>query len=46
MAKTTRTYGNPVFPENHAAWAPVEDLEGIAEEVTLAVDPVTGATPG
>jgi hypothetical protein len=42
MAKTTRTYWNPVLPENHAAWAPVEGLEGIAEEVTLAVDPVTG----
>jgi hypothetical protein len=42
MAKTTRTYWNPLLPENHAAWAPVEGLEGIAEEVTLAVDPVTG----
>jgi hypothetical protein len=42
MAKTTRTYWNPVLPENHAAWAPVEGFEGIAEEVTLAVDTVTG----
>jgi hypothetical protein len=42
MAKTTRTYWNPVLPENHAAWAPVDGLEGVAEEVTLAVDTVTG----
>ena len=42
MAKTTRTYWNPLLPENYAEWAPVEGLEGVAEELTLSVDTVTG----
>ena len=42
MAKTTRTYWNPTLAENHSEWAPVAGLEGIAEELTLAIDEKTG----
>ena len=42
MAKTTRTYWNPTLAENRSGWAPVAGLEGIAEEVTLAIDEESG----
>ena len=42
MPKTTRTYWNPLSPEHGADWQPIEGLEGIAEELTLAIDEQTG----
>lgn len=42
MPKTTVTYWNPLSPESGKEWKPVEGLEGIAEELTLAIDEDTG----
>jgi hypothetical protein len=42
MPKTTETYWNPLLPENTRRWTPVSGLEGLAEEVTLALDGQTG----
>lgn len=38
MPKSTRTYWNPLSVEHHEEWQAVEGLEGIAEELTLAID--------
>ena len=42
MSKTTATYWNPLSPENRKEWKPVEGLESMAEEITLAIDKDTG----
>lgn len=42
MSKSTATYWNPLSSENQPSWTPVEGLEGMAEEVTLALDEETG----
>jgi ChrR Cupin-like domain len=42
MAKSTTTYWNPLSPEQHDRWAPIEGLVGIAEELTLSIDPASG----
>ena len=42
MAKTTASYWNPLRPEHQDRWQPVRGLEGIAEELTLSIDPGTG----
>ncbi len=42
MSKTTAPYWNPLAPENRGEWQPVEGLEGMAEEITLAIDEDTG----
>lgn len=42
MAKTTVTYWNALSPDSQAKWTPVKGLEGMAEEVTLSIDEVTG----
>ena len=42
MAKSTASYWNPLTAENRRGWVPVEGLEGIAEELTLSIDPATG----
>lgn len=42
MAKTTMTYWNPLEPESQTKWKTVEGLDGIAEELTLSIDPETG----
>lgn len=42
MPKTTETYWSPLLPENKQRWTPVAGMEGVAEEVTLAVDEATG----
>ncbi len=42
MSKTTAPYWNPLAPQNRSAWQPVEGLEGMAEEITLAIDEDTG----
>ena len=38
MPKTTRTYWNPLADEHRDDWQPIEGLEGMAEELTLAID--------
>lgn len=40
--KSTITYWNTLAPENQGRWTPIKGLEGIAEEVTLSIDPVSG----
>lgn len=42
MAKSTTTYWNPLRPESRTRWTPIAGLEGMAEELTLSIDPVTG----
>jgi hypothetical protein len=42
MPKSTRTYWNPLVPDNADRWTPVTGLEDLVEEVTLAVDADTG----
>ena len=42
MAKTTKTYWNPLLVENEKLWRPIEGLEEVAEELTLAIDHETG----
>ena len=42
MGKTTATYWNPLATESDALWRPVAGVQGIAEELTLSEDPVTG----
>jgi hypothetical protein len=42
MSKTTAPYWNPLAPDNRSEWQPVEGLEGMAEEITLAIDENTG----
>lgn len=42
MAKSTTTYWNALTPENRGCWTPIQGLEGMAEELTLSIDPVTG----
>ena len=42
MAKSTMTYWNPLRPEQRDQWTPVAGLAGIAEELTLSIDPDTG----
>lgn len=41
MSKTTTTYWNVLAPENVHRWETVADSTGI-EQITLAIDPVTG----
>jgi hypothetical protein len=41
MPKDTATYWNPLSQEARHRWTPVAGLEGIVEEVTLSMDPVT-----
>ena len=42
MAKTTARYWNPLLPEHVGDWQPIAGLEGVAEELTLSMDPETG----
>ena len=42
MPKTTQTYWNPLLPANSRYWKPVEGMEEVAEELTLAIDEETG----
>jgi hypothetical protein len=42
MAKSTTTYWNPFVSDNRGHWTPVSGLEGMVEELTLSMDPVTG----
>ncbi|MGF1575430.1 MAG: cupin domain-containing protein [Cyanophyceae cyanobacterium] len=40
MAKSTIAYWNTLSPDQ--AWDPIAGLEGVAEELTLSIDPVSG----
>lgn len=42
MPKSTAIYWNPLLPANAGSWTPVKGLEGMAEELTLSVDPDSG----
>ena len=41
MPKTTQTDWSPLSAEHHSNWQPIEGLEGVAEELTLAIDEET-----
>lgn len=40
--KSTVSYWNPLAFESQDRWMPIEGLEGMAEELTLSFDQVTG----
>ncbi len=42
MAKSTVTYWNALRPESQERWTPVAGLDGMAEELTLSMDSLTG----
>ncbi len=42
MSKSTATYWNSLRDENRHLWTTVAGLEGMAEELTLSLDPETG----
>ena len=42
MTKSTATYWNPLVSESRESWTPIEGLEGMAEELTLSIDQITG----
>ena len=42
MSKSTTTYWNALSPENRERWISIKGMEGMAEELTLSVDDVTG----
>jgi hypothetical protein len=42
MAKSTIQYWNPLLPMNKDQWKPVEGMDGLAEELTLAIDEESG----
>ncbi|MCC8999508.1 MAG: cupin domain-containing protein [Candidatus Contendobacter sp.] len=42
MAKSTTTYWNALAVENQERWTPVVGLDGMAEELTLSMDALTG----
>ncbi|MBS0149613.1 MAG: hypothetical protein JSR31_01650 [Nitrospira sp.] len=42
MSKSTTTYWNSLVPDQRTRWTPIKELEGMAEEITLSIDPVTG----
>ena len=42
MPKTTTSYWNPLFDDAESRWEPVEGMDGIAEAITVAIDPETG----
>ncbi len=42
MMKSTTPYWNPLSPEHQSHWTAVKGLEGLAEEITLSCDAITG----
>ena len=42
MSKTTSTYWNTLVSESRERWTPIQGLEGMAEELTLSIDQITG----
>jgi len=41
-SKTTKTYWNPLMPENAEKWEPIDDTNGLLEQLTLAIDTESG----
>ncbi len=42
MSKSTASYWDPLHSAHRGSWQPVAGLEGVAEELTLSIDPETG----
>ncbi len=42
MSKSTTTYWNVLNNKNKHRWTPIEKMNGLAEELTLAIDEETG----
>lgn len=42
MSVKTSIYWNPLLPEHSSKWRPVPGLEGMAEQVTLSMDMLSG----
>ncbi|GJL53989.1 MAG: hypothetical protein NPIRA02_11210 [Nitrospirales bacterium] len=42
MAKTTRTYWNPLISENEKSWEAIEGTDDQLEQLTLAIDEESG----
>ncbi len=42
MAKSTIQYWNPLNSDHSKSWTPIKGLEGMAEELTLSIDPESG----
>ena len=42
MSKSTITYWNPLDPHNADQWIPIDGMDGLAEELTLAMDEQSG----
>ena len=42
MPKSIIQYWNPLLPESKRHWMPIEGMEDFAEELTLAIDEVSG----
>ncbi|NQU40763.1 MAG: cupin domain-containing protein [Lentisphaerae bacterium] len=42
MSKSTATYWNPLVPEHDGEWTAIENTNGLVEQLTLAIDEVSG----
>jgi len=42
MPKSTTTYWNPLIHENDKVWESIENTNGLLEQLTLAIDEVSG----
>ena len=42
MSKNTTTYWNVLIAENASKWEPIEGTDGMLEQLTLAMDDVSG----
>ena len=42
MSKNSTTYWNVLHAENAGKWEPIEGTDGMLEQLTLAMDDVTG----
>lgn len=42
MPKSTETYWNPLHPDSRQRWEAIPGMEGLAEQLTLAMDAITG----
>lgn len=42
MTKKTATYWNTLSPHNAHKWEPIEGSDGMLEQLTLAIDEITG----
>ena len=42
MTKSTATYWNVLSSDKRGKWSPCKGLDGIAEELTLSIDPGSG----